>query len=85
MTKNYYVYFLESSQDGSYYIGVTENVSRRFKEHNSGQSKYTSPKKPWILKRVEVHQNIKLAYERERFLKAKKSRKIIKKIINSER
>ncbi|NMB47915.1 GIY-YIG nuclease family protein [Candidatus Kuenenbacteria bacterium] len=85
MAKEYYVYFLESSQDGSYYIGVTDNVGRRFREHNSGQSKYTSPKKPWILKRVETYPNIKLAYEREKFLKAKKSRKIIERVINSER
>jgi len=85
MTKEYYVYFLKSLRDGSYYIGVTDNINRRFKEHNDGHSKYTSPKRPWIIVRTEIYQNISLAYKRERFLKAKKSRKIIEKIISSER
>lgn len=83
--KPYYVYFLQSLKDESYYIGVSNNVSRRFKEHNIGLSKSTAPKKPWKLVRVEKYPDIKSAYQRERFLKAKKSRKIIEKIINSKK
>jgi len=83
MSKPYYVYFLQSQKDGSYYIGVTVNTAARLKDHNTGLSKSTEPKRPWVLKRIEKYPDIKTAYRRERFLKAKKSRKIIKKIIES--
>jgi len=85
MEKLHYVYFLKSQKDGSYYIGVTSNIEIRLKEHNIGLSKSTAPKRPWILVRVEKYPSISLAYKRERFLKAKKSRKIIGKIIQSFR
>jgi putative endonuclease len=83
MEKPYYVYFLQSQKDGSYYIGVAGNTIKRLKEHNAGLSKSTAPKRPWVLQRIEKYPDIKKAYQRERFLKAKKSRKIIKKIIDS--
>lgn len=83
INKPYYVYFLRSLKDDSIYIGVTDNIKRRFKEHNSGSSKSTAPKRPWIIARIEKYNNIKSAYRREKFLKSKKSKKIIEKIINS--
>jgi putative endonuclease len=41
------VYILECS-DGSYYTGVTNNIERRFKEHESGLNKtcYTFTRRP---------------------------------------
>lgn len=84
-TKKYYVYFLQSLIDGSYYVGVSDNVQRRFKQHSDGESKSTSSKRPWIIKRMEEYLDINSAYKRERFLKRMKSRKIIEKIINSEK
>jgi len=82
MDKPYYVYFLQSLKDKSYYIGVSDSPNKRLKQHNAGLSKSTAPKRPRLLKKTEKYRNIKLAYQRERFLKAKKSRKIIEKIIN---
>ncbi|MCL5782238.1 MAG: GIY-YIG nuclease family protein [Patescibacteria group bacterium] len=38
----YYVYILQSKANQSYYIGVTSDLKRRLKDHNSGNSKYTS-------------------------------------------
>lgn len=35
--------------DGSLYIGSTENIKRRFIEHNNGSSKYSSTKRPYKL------------------------------------
>ena len=80
-----YVYFLQSLKDGSYYIGTTSNVDERLQDHNARLSKSTAHKRPWTLKRIEKYPNISLAYKRERFLKSKKSRKIIEKIINSKK
>ncbi|MFH1200923.1 MAG: GIY-YIG nuclease family protein [bacterium] len=45
----YYTYILKSSIDGTKYIGHTSNLKNRLKEHNQGQSKYTSTKVPFVL------------------------------------
>jgi putative endonuclease len=36
MPKTYYVYILASKKNGTLYIGVTNNLSRRVLEHKSG-------------------------------------------------
>ena len=79
----YYVYILESEKTGEYYIGATNDVRRRFVEHNSGLSRSTAPFIPFVLKRVERFDNIKEAYKREQFLKAKKNKRIIELIVGS--
>jgi len=44
----HYVYLLESlNSAGEHYVGVTNNLTLRLKEHNAGKSAYTSPFKPW--------------------------------------
>ena len=80
----HYVYFLQSSLTGRYYVGITNNVARRLAEHNSGAVRSTAPYKPWELKKIEKYGNICQARQRERFVKAKHSRKIIEKIIASK-
>jgi putative endonuclease len=84
-SKRYFVYFLQSIKDASYYIGVSDNVERRLHQHNNGESKSTASKIPWLLKRIEEFPDINLAYKRERFLKKMKSRKIIERVINSDK
>ena len=79
----YYVYILQIEKTGKYYIGTTNDVRRRFGEHNSGLSRSTAPFAPFVLKRVERFYNIKEAYQRERFLKEKKSRRIIEFVVGS--
>ncbi|OGI65543.1 hypothetical protein A3A95_02910 [Candidatus Nomurabacteria bacterium RIFCSPLOWO2_01_FULL_39_18] len=79
----YYVYFLKSLKDGRYYVGVSNDVTRRLEEHNKGLSKFTAPFSPYELKRVEKFVKIEDAYKRENFIKKKKSKKIIELIINS--
>jgi len=80
----HYVYFLQSLKNGRYYVGITNDVARRFSEHNSGIVRSTAPHKPWGLKRVEKYANISQAAQRERFIKAKHSRKIIERIVASK-
>jgi len=77
----HYVYFLQSQVAGRYYVGITNNVERRLNEHNSGLVKSTATYKPWQIKRIEKYGNINEATRRERFIKAKHSRKIIELII----
>ena len=80
---NFSVYILKSNKDDSYYIGVTKNVPRRFKEHNTGTSQSTKHKIPWQLVYQEKFNTIKAAYKRERYIKSRKKRKYIEQLLNN--
>lgn len=68
--RNYYVYILCSDRNGTLYIGVTNNLSRRIYEHKEemilGFSKKYNVKK---LVYVETHSTIIDAIHREKILK----------------
>jgi len=38
---DYYVYILQSRKDLRFYKGQTNNLQKRFHEHNQGKSNYT--------------------------------------------
>ena len=82
MIMKYFVYLLESLLDKSYYIGVTNDIQRRFKEHNTGKSKYTKTKVPWKLIAYKEFDDIRKAYSIEKKLKRSKKREYIKKYFN---
>ena len=68
----YYVYVLYNLDDESakkIYIGVTDDLIRRVREHNSGQSKWTSGFGPWKPVYYEAYLSVKDAINRERKLK----------------
>jgi len=66
----YFVYILKSQKDESYYVGVTEDVEERVKDHNSGSSKYSSTKRPYSLVWYCAFVDKGKAYNFERYLKA---------------
>jgi predicted GIY-YIG superfamily endonuclease len=80
----HYLYILQSQANLGYYVGVTKDVEKRLRGHNSGHVRSTAPHVPWVVKRIEEFSSASLAYQRERFIKAKHSRKIIEKIVDSE-
>jgi len=43
----YFVYILKSQANGSLYVGKTNNLARRIKEHNNGNSPSTKRYLPW--------------------------------------
>ena len=51
------------------YVGVTDNLKRRFIEHNSGKTKSTKYRTPFILVHTEGFQTSSEARKREWFLK----------------
>ena len=65
----YYVYIIESLQDGTFYKGYSEDPLKRLQQHNQGESKYTSGKMPWKLVYVEACESKTEALLRERNLK----------------
>ena len=70
MMYNFSVYILQCN-DGSYYIGVTNNLERRIWEHETGfnETCYTYKRRPVELKYFENTSDIKQAILREKQLK----------------
>jgi putative endonuclease len=79
----YFVYVLQSRDNGTYYIGQTENVEKRIDEHNRGKSAYTKRKAPWNLIYVEEFDSRSKAMKREYEIKRHKSRKYIENLLNN--
>lgn len=65
----YYVYVLKSLKDGSTYIGYTQNVEYRLKQHNNGETRSLKNKIPLILVYVEEYESKTEAIKREYKLK----------------
>jgi putative endonuclease len=78
----YSTYILWSEKLQKYYIGHTDNLSRRITEHNTGKSKYTKLGKPWTLMYHEEFTTKVEAIRHEQEIKNRKSKKYIETIIN---
>jgi len=65
----YFVYILQSEKDKSLYVGPTENVKQRIVDHNSGKARYSSSKRPYVLKWFCGFPNKQLAIKFEKYLK----------------
>ena len=55
---------------GTYYTGITNNLIRRWKEHNEGKSSYLSKFKPKQVIHIEVYSTRKEAAKKERYIKS---------------
>jgi len=69
MEANYWVYILECA-DKHYYIGYTDNLSKRLAKHNQGKgAAYTAARRPVKLVYSEAHETKSSAMRRECELK----------------
>ena len=75
------VYILQSVEDKSFYIGFTSNMKQRLEYHNSGKSRYTSRKMPWIIVYEELYDTRSEAMKRERFLKKQRNKEFYQLLI----
>ena len=78
----YNVYILQSSKDGSYYVGSTQDIEERLERHNQGRTKYTKTNRPWELVYSEEHPDRSSAVKREQEIKKRKSRDYIDKLVS---
>lgn len=69
----YYVYILKSKKDSKLYLGFTNDLKRRLKEHNDGLSQATKLRKPFELVYYESFKSKTDAMRREKGLKQFKS------------
>jgi putative endonuclease len=79
--KFFYVYVLKSLTKNFIYIGYTENLKQRFKEHNSGESKSTRPYLPYEIVHYEAYRNMEDAKRREHYLKTNKGKTALKTML----
>ena len=73
----YEVYVLKSDS-GKTYIGHTDSLERRLKQHNQSSSKATKSEEGWTLVYSESLPSRSSAIQRERFLKSGDGRKVLK-------
>jgi putative endonuclease len=78
----YTVYVLYSQRIDRYYIGYTNDLERRFSEHNRHKGKFTDRGIPWELKYTENYSLKSEAHIRELFIKGQKSRSFIEELIS---
>ncbi len=77
----FYVYILQSLKDDSLYIGYTNDLTKRFKEHNRGKVYSTKRKIPWILIHYEAYLNSRDATRREQYLKTNQGSRLLKRML----
>jgi len=81
----YHVYILKSLKYPKTYTGITKNLDKRLKTHNSGGSgEYTQKYKPWKIIYLEICKDSIKARVREKYFKSSVGRRWIKKNLFSK-
>lgn len=78
----YYVYVIKSLKDKKLYVGHTNNLVKRFKEHNTGMVESTQKRKPFKLVYYESCNILNDAIKREKSLKTGFGRTYLKRRIS---
>ncbi len=81
----YFVYILLSLKDNRLYVGCTNNISRRIKDHNYGKVYATKNRRPLVVIYSEKFEHKADAFNRERYLKTLWSARFKKKILEEYR
>ena len=77
------LYILYSPSIDKYYVGYTNDLTRRLLEHNRKKGKFTDQGIPWKIVHIEEYELKSEVMDREKFIKAQKSRKFILSLISS--
>ena len=81
---SFHVYILKSTRDGTLYVGHTNNLERRMRQHGTCSGKgYTANRGPWRLVHSEEHPSRAEAMKRERFLKSCKGARLKNRLAQS--
>ncbi len=77
----YYTYVLKSASDNYFYIGFTEDLKNRIKEHNAGNVIATKNRRPLKLVYFEACTDKNKALKREKYFKTGFGRRFLKQRI----
>jgi predicted GIY-YIG superfamily endonuclease len=75
------VYALRNAINNEIYIGITNNITRRLKEHNSGKNRYTKAFAPWDVFYTEECVDYSAARFREKSLKTITGRRYLREVL----
>ena len=76
----FYVYILQSINfPDRFYIGYTDDLKRRIKQHNYEHAGHTDKYKPWCIKNYIAFDNEQKAKDFEKYLKTQSGREFIKR------
>jgi putative endonuclease len=78
----FFVYILEAKESKRNYIGQTENLGVRVKQHNEGRNQSTKAYIPWHLKWWKEYDSRSEAIKIERKLKGIKKRTGLEKFVS---
>ncbi len=74
----YYTYVLQSLKDNKLYVGWTNDIEARFKDHNNGLVPSTSPRQPLELVYFEACKSKEKAIKREKYFKTGFGRRFLR-------
>ncbi len=77
----YHVYVLQSERDRGFYIGFTDNLSRRLRDHNRGKTRSLRHRRPLRLLYAEEVANRQEARKREKQLKSFKGGQALQRLL----
>lgn len=77
----WYVYILKSLLRDFIYIGSTENLKRRLKQHNNGEVQSTKAFRPLVINAFVVIKTESKARELEKYFKTGSGKAVVKKRI----
>ncbi len=80
----FYVYVISSLKKHYLYVGLTNNLQRRLKQHQNGKSPSTKSHRPFKLILVEPYESRKGARNREKYLKSGSGKEFLKSLIKPE-
>lgn len=73
-----YVYVLTSLKSGKWYVGCTNDLRKRFNEHQENKSTYTKGRGPFKIIYYEACLNRLDGFAREKYLKSGMGRRYLK-------
>ncbi|MDX1535300.1 MAG: GIY-YIG nuclease family protein [Candidatus Spechtbacterales bacterium] len=74
----HYIYVLKSKKSGRFYTGYTNDLQKRFKDHNSGNVRSTKGRGPFDIVYYEACVNEQDARAREKYLKTGMGKRYIR-------
>lgn len=77
----HYVYILRSLKDRLFYIGYSENLKTRVRDHNSGKNVSTKDRRPLELIFYEAFPSKKDALRRESYFKTTKGKVTLRQMV----
>ena len=77
----YHVYAIKSFVQNYVYVGMTNNLERRLKQHNNGENRSRKAYQPFVLVLSEIYETRVDARNRERYLKSGAGKEHLKSLL----